>query len=208
MKVFDLLARKGHEVLLDSQEHLTLDLAVMLAQELKVRKKSTGNSILDRHDCSIGLSLIHLHIQFIERSALHHLRLLTTLLLVEHICRLLMEAPLYSLNRYSFHLVVYNKKRCPANTGQHIKVFYIIRYTAPGLLPFLEIEIIKTEAVKSMIFHNGHKYSKYLTKQSSFPSLLLPRARPPSLRKRLSPSVRAARTPSGGLQAYRPCLPS
>ena len=74
--------------------------------------------------------------------------------------------------------------------------------------PFLEIEIRKTEAAKSISSHNGYKYKQYFVILSSFPSLLLLRARRSSLRKRQSPSVRAARTPSEDPQAYLPCLPS
>ena len=48
---------------------------------------------------------------------------------------------------------------------------YINRYADSGLSPFLEIEIIKTEAVKSISSHNGYKYSKKI-KQSSYPSPL------------------------------------
>ena len=46
---------------------------------------------------------------------------------------------------------------------------YNNRYTAPGLLPFLEIEEIKTEAAKSISSHNAYKYNKFFVeiRQSS-----------------------------------------
>ena len=37
---------------------------------------------------------------------------------------------------------------------------YINQYATSGLLPFLEIEIIKTEAAKSISSHNAYKYNK------------------------------------------------
>ena len=66
--------------------------------------------------------------------------------------------------------------------------FYIIRYADSGLSPFLEIEIIKTEAVKSISSHNGYKYSDFyisikplFTILSSYPFPLQIRARQLSL---------------------------
>jgi len=44
--------------------------------------------------------------------------------------------------------------------------FYIDRYADTGLSPFLEIEIIKTEAAKSISSHNGYKYSNFYKKIS------------------------------------------
>ena len=41
-------------------------------------------------------------------------------------------------------------------TGQQIKYIYIIRHAAPGPSLFKVIEIIKTEAAKSMSSHNRH----------------------------------------------------
>ena len=35
-------------------------------------------------------------------------------------------------------------------------IHYIIRHATPGLSPFLEIEVIKTEAAKSISSHNGY----------------------------------------------------
>ncbi len=45
-------------------------------------------------------------------------------------------------------------------TGQHEFIYYI-RHTASGPSSFLIIEI-KTEAVKSIVSHNGYKYSYFL----------------------------------------------
>jgi hypothetical protein len=64
---------------------------------------------------------------------------------------------------------IFLKKCCPADTGQHELKIYIIRRTASGLSPFLEIETIKTEAVKSISSHNGYKYKSLFIKKEEIP---------------------------------------
>ena len=107
LDVLNGLARQGHEVLLDAQEDLTLDLAIVLAQKFEVRKKSSGHRILYRHDGSIRHTIIHTPVQVIECQAFDYIRHGLSVLFIEKSRRLLMEAPFDTLNRYSAHI---NKK--------------------------------------------------------------------------------------------------
>jgi hypothetical protein len=46
-----------------------------------------------------------------------------------------------------------------------MKSIYIYRHATPGLSPFLEIEVIKSEAAKSISSHNGYKYKDFSGKK-------------------------------------------
>ena len=54
--VLYLLTRKRHEILLDPEKHLSLDLSVIFAEKLKVRKQSSRHSVLYSHHSRLSLS--------------------------------------------------------------------------------------------------------------------------------------------------------
>ena len=54
--VLYLLTRKRHEILLDPEKHLSLDLSVIFSEKFKVWKQSSRHSVLYSHHSRLSLS--------------------------------------------------------------------------------------------------------------------------------------------------------
>lgn len=99
--VFQGLSGQGHQVLLDTQIHLALDLPVILAQEFEIMDETARERVFDGHDGRIGHPGSEGPVQVLERVALDDGR--GFLAGVERPGGLLMEAALVALYRYPFH---------------------------------------------------------------------------------------------------------
>ena len=101
--VFHFLSGKGHEVLVNLQIDLSLDLLGILAKEVEVGQQSAGNGILDSHDSSVGAALRQGAEQVAERGAFHDRNVLILAGPVEIAGCLLMETAGKTLYGYPLH---------------------------------------------------------------------------------------------------------
>ena len=102
------LPRKSHQVLLDSQEYLSLYLTVIFPQKFEIRQQSSRHRILYSHHSRICRALVHAPVKTVECKAFHYIRHYMTMFLIEKPCSLFMKAALDSLYRNLLH---FSKKR-------------------------------------------------------------------------------------------------
>ncbi len=120
MDILNLLTGESHQILLDPEEDLAFDLAVILPQQFEIRKKSSGHRILYGHDRSISRAVIHAHVKFIKGIAFDCLMTVLPVVLIEQTCGLLMKASLNTLNSNFFHTP--QNKRLSASTDSPAKI--------------------------------------------------------------------------------------